>query len=154
MKKSTKVLLGIATFWPFVYIPLFTLAIFSTFLFSGPGGQPNDAFPLIFLVILPLHMLTIFGSLALMVFYTVNVFRNPRVEKDKQVLWVVLLLVAGMMAAPVYWYLYIWRDASQESQSAPKALNNAEAASWAPSAGTNQRDKDFATPPPPHSWRD
>ncbi|HEY0323868.1 MAG TPA: hypothetical protein VGC66_23165 [Pyrinomonadaceae bacterium] len=153
MKKSNKVLLGIGTFWPFVYIPIFMLTIFSTFIFSG-GGQPNDAFPLMFLVIMPLHMLTIFGSLALTIFYVVNIFRNPRVEKDKQVLWVALLLLAGMMAAPVYWYLYIWREEPQASQAPPKALNNAEAASWNEASTANQRDKDFATPPPPHSWQD
>lgn len=155
MKKSNKVLLGIGTFWPFLYIPIFMLTIFSTFLFSGSGGgQPDDAFPLMFMIILPLHMLTILGSIALHVFYVVNIFRNPRVEKDKQVLWVMLLLMAGMMAAPVYWYLYIWRDEPMASQVTPKALNNAEAASWSDAARVNQRERDFSTPPPPHSWQD
>lgn len=155
MKKSNKVLLGIATFWPFIYIPIFVIAMFSAVLFSGPGGAPNDAFPFILMFIIPLHMLTIFGSLALMVFYVVNVFRNKRVEQDKQVLWVLLLVLAGMMAAPVYWYLYIWKDEPSGTQSAaPKALNNAEAASWSDPAGMNQQDKDFAAPRQPYSWRD
>ncbi len=154
MKKSTKVLLGIATFWPFIYIPLFMMVFFYAFFLSNRGGVPDEGFPLIFAVIFPLHMLTILGSLALEVFYVVNVFRNKRVEKDKQVLWVVLLLLAGMMAAPVYWYMYIWKDDVPATQSEPKALNNAEAASWSDVKGRTQREKDFSTPPPPYSWRD
>lgn len=154
MKKSTKVLLGIASIWPFIYIPLFFLAIFSLVIFGAPPGQkPPDSFPLIFLVIFPIHILSVFGMLAAKVYYIVNVFKNPRVEKDKQLMWVLLLVFAGMFAEPVYWYLNIWRDAPGAPQAAPKALNNAEAASRN-YHGANQRERDFSTPPPPHSWRD
>jgi hypothetical protein len=154
MKKSNKVLLGIASIWPFIYLPLFLLAVFSMVIFNGPGKQPPDAFPLIFLIILPIHLLTVFGALALKIFYIVNVFRNPKVEKDKQLMWVLLLMLAGLVAEPVYWYLYIWSDKPQASDYTPRALNNAEAASWSDPAAANQREKDFSTPPPPHSWRD
>ena len=75
-------------------------------------------------------------------------------EQDKQVLWVLLLVLAGMMAAPVYWYLYIWKDEPKETQGAPKALNNAEATSWSDPTGMNRQDKDFASPRQPYSWRD
>lgn len=153
MKKSTKVFLGIASIWPLIYIPLFLLAIFSMILMGDPGRQP-DAFPLVFMVIMPLHFLTILGSIAVKVFFIVDIFKNPRVEKDKQLMWVLLLVFVGMFADPIYWYLNIWRDSPNAAQGAPKALNNGDGASWNDVAGMNRRETDFATPPPPHSWRD
>jgi cytosine/uracil/thiamine/allantoin permease len=48
--------------------------------------------------------------IALMVFYIVNVFRNDRVDKDKKALWAVVLFMGNMIAMPIYWYLYIWRE--------------------------------------------
>lgn len=157
MKKSTKILLGIATIWPILWIPIFILAMFSTIFFSGPGAPPDaDVFPTVFLVVFPLHMLTVFGSLALSVFYIVNIFRNKRVEKDKQVLWVVLLLLAGMIAEPIYWYLFIWRDEPAGAQSAPKPLNQAEETNWTSYASSTRREHEYRPPQPPptHGWRD
>jgi hypothetical protein len=155
MKKSTKVLLGIASIWPVIYIPIFLLAVFSFVIFGGPPGkEPPAAFPLIFLVIFAVHMLTVFVTLGTKIFYIVNVFKNPKVEKDKQLMWVLLLVLAGLFAEPVYWYLNIWRDRPDAAQGAPKALDNAEAAAWTSAAGAAHRERDFSTPPPPHSWRD
>ncbi len=65
-----------------------------------------------FLIILPLHLLTMLSVLALTVFYIVNVFRNDRVEKDKKALWAVVIFLGHVIAMPVYWYFYIWRKPS------------------------------------------
>ncbi len=157
MKKSTKVLLGIATVWPILWIPIFIAAMFSTILLNGPGRPPDpDVFPLAMLIILPIHMLTVFGSIALSIFYIVNVFRNNRVKKDQQVLWVVMLIMFGMIAEPIYWYMYIWKDEAPAMGAEPKALNNAESANWADYASQSRREQEYAPPPQPptHGWRD
>lgn len=39
-KKSTKVLLGAATIWPIIYIPLFVILIFSTVFLGGGFSEP------------------------------------------------------------------------------------------------------------------
>ncbi len=72
---------------------------------SGEPGPP----PLIALI-LPLHLFTMLAVMGLMVFYIVNVFRNDRVDKDKKALWAVVLFMGNMIAMPIYWYLYIWRE--------------------------------------------
>jgi hypothetical protein len=154
MKRSNKILLGIATIWPLVYIPLFFITIFSTILLTERGGAPGPAFPLIFVVIFPLHIITIFGGLALSVFYIVNVFRNERVEKERQVMWVILLFMAGMIAQPIYWYLYIWRDEAPLAASKERrALNDAAASGWADRSTRNAREKEYVPPPEPPDWR-
>jgi hypothetical protein len=115
MKKPIKVLLGLATLWPFFYLILFFVVIFSTIVFMpGPGGEPPGPPPLIALI-LPLHLFTMPAVMALMVFYIVNVFRNDRVDKDKKALWAVVLFMGNMIAMPIYWYLYIWREPTADS---------------------------------------
>jgi hypothetical protein len=108
MKKPTKVLLGLATLWPFFYLILFFVVIFSTIVFVPGSGEPGP--PPLIALILPLHLFTMLAGIALIVFYIVNVFKNDRVEKDKKALWAVVLFMGSMIAMPIYWYLYIWRE--------------------------------------------
>jgi hypothetical protein len=108
MKKPTKVLLGLATLWPFVYLILFFVVIFSTIVFVPGSGEPGPP-PLIALILL-LHLFTMLAGIALIVFYILNVFRNGRVDRDKKALWAVVLFMGSMIAMPIYWYLYIWRE--------------------------------------------
>ena len=161
MKKSNKVLLGIATIWPFIYIVLFMVFMFSTFFFTrGDGSEvrtPEGVFvPVLMVIVFALHFLTIIWIWALIAFYMVNVFKNDRVDKDKKVLWAVVLFMGNMMAMPVYWYLYIWRESGVPSatSNAPRALNNAEGHNWASQAASNQREKEYVPPSQPPNWRD
>lgn len=160
MKKSNKILLGIATIWPFIYLGLFMIFVFSTIFFAR-GGMPDSGaseggFPILFVLIFALHALTILWVWALIAFYIVNVFKNDRVEKDKKVLWAVVLFMGNMIVMPVYWYLYIWRDnvAPSLTSDAPKALNNAEGSNWAAQATSNQREKEYIPPSQPPNWRE
>ena len=188
-KSSLKVLLGIATIWPPIYIALFILII-ASIMFMTAGGQTagdaqdinllqldrkirggeieeliitqdeviatdratgvryrtsglNDserqeifsaatqkdesgaplvakieenssspvspAIPFAFAGVFGAHMLTILLMLALMPFYIILAVKNERVDQTMRIVWVVLMCTATMFAAPVYWYLYIWR---------------------------------------------
>src|SRR5215210_5308888 len=153
MKKRNKILLGIATAWPIIYIPLFILFMFSFVLMADRRASPDGAFPAMFLLIFPLHILTILGGLALSVFYIVNVFRNPRVEKDKQVLWVLMLFMVGLVALPIYWYLYIWREEPSLKTGERRALSGGEAFNWANQASSERREKQYVPPSEPPDWR-
>ncbi|HEV2914207.1 MAG TPA: hypothetical protein VGX92_13080 [Pyrinomonadaceae bacterium] len=154
MKKKNKILLGIATIWPLLYIPLFILFMFSFVLLADRGAPPGGgAFPVVILPIFLLHFLTILCTIALSVFYIVNVFRNKRVEKDKQVLWVILIFMFGMIAQPIYWYLYIWQDEPLATAAERPALNNAETYNWADQASSAQREKEYVPPSEPPDWR-
>jgi hypothetical protein len=109
MKKSSKILLALATIWPFFYMILFMGVVVSSF-FMG-GNEPG----FIWAVVIPLHILTMLSIMGLTIFYMVNVFRNDRVNKDMKVLWAVVIFMGSIIAMPIYWYLYIWRDAPSSS---------------------------------------
>jgi hypothetical protein len=155
MKKSTKILLGIATIWPLIYMVLFIGSIFLTIFFTG-GGSSGSGMPIFFIILIAFHFLTILWIWALIVFYMVNVFKNDRVDKDKKVLWAVVLFMGNVIAMPVYWYLYIWPEGGALSSvsNTPRALNNAEGYNPAAQATSNQREQEYVPPPLPPNWRD
>ena len=62
-----------------------------------------------FVVIAILHIFTILLSIALIAVYLVDVFRNQELQdrQDMRTLWIVLIIVVGGFAMPVYWWLYL-----------------------------------------------
>ncbi len=115
MSRAGKIALAAATVWPFAYMIIFFASVFGmVFFFSsaGPEAAGRQQEPPVgwFMALFALHFLTMLWVMGLMVFYIVDVFRNDRVEKDKKVLWAVVLFLGNMLAMPVYWYLYIWRE--------------------------------------------
>lgn len=156
MKKSTKILLASATIWPFLYMIFFFVVLFSSFiLMPRDGSSEGMAFPSLFMIIFPLHFLTMLLIMGLTVFYMINVFRNDRVEKDKKVLWAVVLFMGNMIAMPIYWYLYLWREGNEMPliSNVNKALKNTEPSNWANDIATKNREREYVPPPQPPDWR-
>jgi hypothetical protein len=115
---------------------------------GGEGSGP----PMFFLIIFPLHLLTMLWIMALTVIYIVNVFKNDRVDKDKKALWAVVIFLGNMIAMPVYWYLYIWREPSL-ADVPPASLGTAAASSWVNDRATSNREQ-YVPPPQPPNWRE
>src|SRR4030095_9299295 len=129
MNKLLKILLGLATIWPFAYILLFFFFVFSSFFFVPGPGDPESGPPLFFLVLFPLHILTMLWIMALTVFYIVNVFRNERVDKDKKVLWAVVLFMGDVIHMQIYWYFNIWKEPAI-TRPGPAALDSGDQTVW------------------------
>jgi len=91
-----KLALGAATLVPILYV-------LSFFLFLD---RPGAKVPFLQAI----HVWVIVLALGLMFFYLVDVFRNPRVPRDKRVLWAAVLLLGSLFVEPVYFWLYIWKD--------------------------------------------
>jgi hypothetical protein len=153
MKKSNKILLGLATLWPFLYLILFFVFIFASFIFMPAQQGEQSGLPVAFGVLFAIHFLTMFWIIGLTIFYMVNVFRNDQVDKDKKVLWAVVIFLGNMIAMPVYWYLYIWKEPSIGNLSAPRAVGSANVTSWTQETGPSNRDE-YVPPPQPPNWRE
>jgi hypothetical protein len=111
MSKPVKVLLGIATAWPLVYVGLFMFAIFGMMIleFYAPTVS-SDEMPIWFFVLFAGYFLTFIWMMGLIVIYILHLFKTDRVPKDQKALWAVVIFLGNMLAMPVYWYLYIWRE--------------------------------------------
>ncbi len=151
MSKPAKIILGVVTVAPIVFMIMVFVVVFSTassiFSSAHAGRVPSeDAFPSVFGAIFTMQILLWLLTVGLTIFYIINVFKNDRVEKDKKALWAVVIFMGNIMAMPVYWYLYIWREPEVQvpGWGGRGYLND---------AGTGQRAGDYRTPPPPPDWR-
>jgi len=152
MKESTKILLGLATLWPFLYMILFFIFVFSSIFFMPGPGREESGPPFFFVALVAVHLATMLWIMSLTVFYMVNVFRNERVDKDKKVLWAVVIFMGNMIAMPIYWYLYIWKDMPAGGLPSPPLLGNSDTSDWANAARTNNREQ-YVPPTEPPNWR-
>jgi hypothetical protein len=120
MSRLNKILLGVLAFFPLGYILffmaftlLFMASMFSTIGAAGttPGGQPVSPFPMMapFFMLFGVHLLAMLVMMAQMAVFVVLLFRNDRLDGDKRILWLIVLLLAGWIGAPLYWYLQIWK---------------------------------------------
>ena len=153
MQKSTKVLLGIATFWPIAYMVLFFVFIFSAFWLLGGGGGDSGIQPA-FALIFGLHLLTMLLIMALTVFYIVDIFKNNRVEKDKKALWAIVIFMGNAIAMPIYWYLYFWKEPAVPTTFAPGQLASADTSAWTRDVRSSREESPQYVPPrEPPNWR-
>lgn len=152
MQKTGKLLLGAATLWPIVYLFVFFITIFSTIFFM-PG--PEKGPPPLIAIILPLHLLTMLLIMGLTIFYIVNVFRNPRVEKDQKALWAIVIFLGNMIGMPIYWYLYVWKEPVTAGTVPPAQLNSVDASAWTSNTSSSRQEQsEYAPPREPPNWRE
>jgi len=109
MTKSKAITLAAFTVWPFVYMILFLASFFISFMTMGQPHQHSDGMPLMFKIILPLHLLTMLEMFGLLAVYIIHLFKTDHVTQDKKALWAIVIFMGNILAMPIYWYLYIWK---------------------------------------------
>ena len=124
MGNRGRIVLGILSFWPTVYLALWHLV--GLLVLLGAWEMPPAG---------PLSMWLRVQDAALIPAWTVpltigvvgwslrNVFRNPRVAReDRKAAWSITLLFGWPVALPVYWYRNIWHvDAGEPAPSGGSA---------------------------------
>ena len=152
MKHSTKIWLGIATFWPVVYIFLF-IGFVVVFAATATAPDSNASADLVgwlgpgMVVLFAVHMLTILGTLGLTVFYIIRVIKTEQLDQSAKIMWMILLFFFGMFAQPIFWYLYVWREALPRTKlEMPDPLPP-------PPLRSGQREFTNASPTQPPDWR-
>ncbi len=113
LSRTRKILLGVATCWPPLYVLLFIVvwvSLFARFV-AAAHGSPNvtpDDFPSgVFLAIFPLHVLTMVVGLGLLVVYVLHALNNTKLEQNTRVLWAILLFVGNVIAMPIYFFKFV-----------------------------------------------
>jgi len=95
-----KITIGLVTLLP---LPLMLLAlVLGVYGMESFPDRPAMAF-------LP-HAAYYTTCILIAVFLISDMFTNPAMRPDKRLLWIVVLILGNIIAFPVYWYLYIWRD--------------------------------------------
>jgi hypothetical protein len=112
MRKSGKIALGVFSLWPFIYMIIFMFFTFSM-VFKTPGNVNQEPTFDFFKLIFGLHLFTMVEIFALIIIYVVFIFKTEKVAKDKKALWAVVIFLGNMIAIPIFWFLYIWKDPKQ-----------------------------------------
>ena len=78
---------------------------------SEETSQP--ALPLIpavgFVALFGIHMISIMLMFVLLALYLVLAIKREAFDQTTRIMWIVLICLAGNLAMPVYWFLYVWR---------------------------------------------
>jgi hypothetical protein len=109
VSKPVAILIGVFTAWPFVYMFVFIAFMIGSFARVTSTTEQEGAFKS-FQVLMAAHLGTMLIMMALLTFYIVHVFKNPAIAGDKRTLWAVVLFFGNVIAMPVYWFLYVWRE--------------------------------------------
>jgi hypothetical protein len=93
--------LGILTLLPPIYALGFLGIMASVFVL--PWRPSNQFMALVVLT----HVACMLLLIGLLVFYLRHVLTNSRLRPEDKTLWVVLLVFAGAVSMPIYWYYHV-----------------------------------------------
>jgi hypothetical protein len=109
VSRRTKILLGIGSIAPVILGGLYTAGFIV--LWAGDGFEGDEP-PTLFFVLFGVIAVAVLESWAMIAYYVVWLVRQPYADDGKKTLWIVLLLIAGSFALPIFWFLYVWREES------------------------------------------
>lgn len=152
LSRTLKILIGLASAWPFLYIFLFIAFVFGMISLStdAPGGgrELDPVFGGAFAILIVVHILTIFLSLGLTIFHIIHAVKNTKLDSNKRIMWILLFFFAGIITEPIYWYLEIW---SEKPDGAFAGQINPPSASSYDFQGA--RSGTYVPPSGPPDWR-
>ena len=112
MKSSAKILLGIFTFLPLVLFLLLVGFFFNVILENIIElEQQQGEFPVafiqsllwVFVFIIPIALI----SLAIKIYYIVHTNNNQENDTAKKIMWTLILIFGGTIAAIIYYFIEI-----------------------------------------------
>lgn len=120
MSRLKKYLLGFLSIYPISYM----LVASSFVVYNLRSSTQNDGGDLIevfgsnlLFVVLPLHLLAIFGALGLIIYYIYRVLVVEPMETNKKIFWCLVLLMVSFLSLPLYWYTHIWKSHTERGEN-------------------------------------
>jgi hypothetical protein len=101
---TSKLFLGIATFIPGAYCIVF-LVLTLLILMS----QLNPTYEFIRNLVV-LHAICLLLLIGLLIFYVRHIRENSRLVGQEKTLWIVALIIASVIAMPIYWYSHVFHS--------------------------------------------
>lgn len=115
MTKSSRIILGIITLLPFVFMAAYFVWFMSFFIQMSEnfGTRDPEAMPNMMLgnmgwmfLFLGMSMLISFG---LLIYYIIHAVNNKAIDSNERLVWILVFIFANMIGYPVYWYMRIWK---------------------------------------------
>lgn len=125
MSKTKKVILGIFTILPAIFV-LFYAVAFASFFFHTlieNAHHPDDFeqhFPSFIQSFFPWFIMVFvagFTSFILMIYYIVHVARNVKFDTTQRLLWIFIILFTTTLGQIIYFIMEIWSTEPKEASS-------------------------------------
>jgi hypothetical protein len=127
--KVKKLVLAALTAWPIIYMVAFFVFVFGGILMTShghkPGAEAGAGMPPFMMYLIVFHCGTILEIMALAVYYIIHCIKNAALKQDMRIIWVILLIMGGIIAMPIYWYLYIWPSTPTDHEKSESSECNA-----------------------------
>jgi hypothetical protein len=112
MTKTKKILLGIFTFLPVLFVMAYVFIFFKFFFssMSSPQFDPyfNEEY---FFGNLVLLILLIFAAIILgvgmMIYYIIHANKNPKFDSNQKLLWILILVLTSFIGNIIYYFVEI-----------------------------------------------
>lgn len=112
MERRKKLIWGIFSIWPICWMILFMCG--ALLLLMGTGFLESDEpAPILFIVmgfIMIFHFATIIEIWVMIILYLIRIIKDESIEQNNKILWVILIFIGNIIAMPIFWYLYIWKE--------------------------------------------
>ncbi len=120
LNKPAKIILGILTFIPLLFVITVLGLIISNFFSMVFSQEPEIPMMLFSYLSYLLPYVFVVGLLALglFVFYIVHIIQNSFLDNEKRILWIAIVFLAYGIAIPIYWYIHIWETPSFKKEEA------------------------------------
>lgn len=76
---------------------------------NSSGVMVEDPIPVWFTALFVAHLFIMLLWLKLILVYLRFLFKTNAVPTEQKAFWTVVILLFGILAMPVFWYLYFWR---------------------------------------------
>jgi len=111
MFKTNKIVLGVLSLLPLLFLTLYMLTFAGIFTNTVNIHRPENG-PPEFMVSTFFSSVTVLGAfflttIGLLIYYLFHLACNPEFENDERFFWALAFLFIGSIAFPVYWYFKI-----------------------------------------------
>lgn len=122
MGSKLKLLLGIASCWPFLYVIVFFSYVFiSSNVITEPGNVFIPASIQMMSAIIGL--LTLVDIIFITAFYIFDLFKRIRLDSGNKTTWLAILLVGNLFVLPIYWFYFIWKNPHEDTEEEVKPVS-------------------------------
>ena len=114
MSKKGKIMLGIVSLLPLLFILIYIIFFFSMFSSGFRESSPHSG-PPVFLLnnmngLSVTMILLVITALGLLIYDVIHVMNNTRLDSSGRFVWLLVILLANVIAYPIYWYMEIWKS--------------------------------------------
>ncbi len=115
MPKSRKLLLGLFSLLPMLFLVIYFIVFFSFLITIFRNSHNPDLFPEMLLQhigsIIAFMLMMVIIKLGTLIYFIIHAVNNAAIDSTERIVWILVFIFAGMIGFPVYWYLRIWKTA-------------------------------------------